>query len=63
MAAAEKIWMPRKVHNHDRKSAYQNDGERQELRQFLEYICYNKRCQAGVRTGFHAFLYMFVSNA
>ena len=27
MASAEEIWMPRKVHNHDRKFAYRNDGE------------------------------------
>ena len=26
MVAAEEIWKPRKVHNHDRKSAYRNDG-------------------------------------
>ena len=30
MATAEKIWMPRNVHKHDRKSAYRDDGERQE---------------------------------
>ena len=35
------------VHNHDRKSAYRNDVERQEWRGGLRYICYNKRCQAG----------------
>ena len=29
----------------------------------LRYNCYNKRCQAGVRTGTHAFLYISVSNA
>ena len=29
----------------------------------LGYVCYNKRCQAGVRTGSHAFLYLSVSNA
>ena len=32
MAAVEEIWMPRKVHSHDRKSAYRNDGEHQEWR-------------------------------
>ena len=37
--------MPQKVHNHDRKSAYRNDGERQEWREDLGYICYSKRCQ------------------
>ena len=55
--------MPRKVHNHDIKSAYRNDGERQEWRGGIEHICYNKRCQAGVRTRSHAFLYIPVSNA
>ena len=24
MAAPEEIWMPRKIHSHDRKSAYRN---------------------------------------
>ena len=52
-----------KVHNHDRKAAYRNDGERQEWRGGLRYICYNKRCLAGVRTGSYAFLYISVSNA
>ena len=32
MAATEEIWMPLKVHNHVKKSAYRNDGERQEWR-------------------------------
>ena len=63
VAAAEEIWMPQKVHNHDRKSAYRNDGERQEWRGGLAYICYNKRCQAGVHNGSHAFPYLSVSNA
>ena len=44
MVATEEIWMPWKVHNHDRNSAYRNDGERQEWRGGLRYICYNKRC-------------------
>ena len=35
----------------------------QEWRGGLRYICYNKRSQAGVRTGSHAFLYISVSNA
>ena len=35
--------MTRKVHNHGRKSAYRNDGERQEWRGGLGYIFYNKR--------------------
>ena len=56
MAAAKEIGMPRKVHNHDRKPAYQDDGQCQEWRGGLGYICYNKRCQAGVRTGSHPFL-------
>ena len=51
VAAAEEIWMPRKVLNHNRKPAYRNDGERQQWRGGLGYIYYNKRCQAGVRTG------------
>ena len=63
VAAAEEIWMHRKVHNRDKKSAYRNDGERQEWRGGLGYICYNKRCQEEVRTGSHAFLYHSVSNA
>ena len=50
MAAAEKLWMPRKVDNHDRKSAYRNDSQRQEWRGGLGYICYNKCCQAWGRT-------------
>ena len=45
MAAAEEIWMPRKVHNHDRKSVYRNDNQHQEWREGLGYISYNKRCQ------------------
>ena len=53
----------RKVHNHDRKSAYLNDGEREEWRGGLGYSCYNKRCQAGARTGSHTFLDISVSNA
>ena len=55
MAAAQEIWMPRKVHNHDRQSAYRNDGERQEWRGGLGHIFYNKGFQAGVRTDSHAF--------
>ena len=40
MAAAEGIWMPRKVHNNGIKSAYRNDGKRQEWGggEGLEYI-------------------------
>ena len=41
VVAAEEIWMPRKVNNHDRKSAYRNDGQHQEWRGGLGYICYN----------------------
>ena len=51
--------MPRKVHNHDRKSAYRNDVQRKEWMGGLGYICYNKRCQAGyvlVPTLFSIFL-------
>ena len=50
-----KYGCPEKVQSHDRKSAYRNDGERQEWRGILEYICYNKQCQAGERIGSHAF--------
>ena len=63
VSVAEEIWMPRKVHIHDRKSAYRNDGQRQEWRGGLGSICYNKRCQTGVSTGSHAFLYLSMSNA
>ena len=62
MAAAEDIWTSRKVHNHDKKSVYQNDGQGQEWRGGLCYIYYNKQCQAGVRTGSQAFLYLYISN-
>ena len=55
MAAAEEILMAREVHTHDRRSAYQNDGHRQKWRGGLGYICYNKQCQAGVRTVSHSF--------
>ena len=49
---------------HDRKSAYRNYGERQEWMGGLGYIFYNKRCQAGMCTGSHAFLfYLSVNNA
>ena len=27
MAATEEIWMPGKIHNHDRRSVYRNDGD------------------------------------
>ena len=63
MAVSDEIWIPRKVHNHDINSAYRNDGEREEWRGGLGYICYNKRCQSGVRTDSHTFLYISVSNA
>ena len=33
MAVSDEIWMPQKVHNHDIKSAYRNDGQRQDLRE------------------------------
>ena len=63
MAAAEEIWMPRKVHNHELKSVYPNDGQRQEWSGCLGHIRYNKLCKAGMRTGSHGFLYLSVSNA
>ena len=62
MAAAEEIWMPQKVHNHDRKYACYNDGQRKEWRGGLRYICDNKRCQTVVRTSSHVFLYLPISN-
>ena len=40
VAAAEDIWMHRKVYYHDRKSASRNDGQRQEWRGGLGYIYY-----------------------
>ena len=36
MAAAQEIWIPRKVHNHDRKSAYRNYGERVNVRKGMD---------------------------
>ena len=58
-----KYGCPRKFHNHDKNSVYRNDGQRQEWRVGLGYIFYNKRCQAVVRTGSHAFLYLSISRA
>ena len=63
VAADEEMWMPQKVHHHDRKSAYRNDSQRQEWSVCLGYICYNKQCQDGVHTGSHIFLYFSISNA
>ena len=44
-----KYGCPEKFTTMNRKSAYRNDGKRQEWRGSLRYICYKKRCQAGVR--------------
>ena len=63
VAAAEEIWKPQKGHNHDRKLAYRNDNQRQRRRGVLRYICYNKRCQAGIRTESCTFLHLPFSNA
>ena len=60
MVTTEEIW---KVHNHDRKSAYRNDGERQEWWGGLRYISITNGVKQGCCTGSHAFLYISVSNA
>ena len=31
MAANEEIWLPPKVHNHDKKFAYRSDDQRQDM--------------------------------
>ena len=60
MAAAEEIRMLRKVHNHDRKCAYLNDGQRQEWWGGLFSITH-----VSIRGSYvsHTFLYLPISNA
>ena len=52
--------MTRKVHNHDIKSVYRNDVQRQEWSCGIGYICYIRRCQAGVCSA-HMLFYIFQS--
>ena len=63
MAITEEVWLPREVHNIDRRTTYRNDGECWCLSGSLGFVQCHKWGLVRLYTGPYALLHLPTSNA